>query len=431
MFSLSSPLAERRGLLFRASRTWFGSPLWQRILLGMLLGVAAGLLLGESAAQLKWLGELFVRAIRMLVAPLVFVSVVAGVAAMSKPARLGSVGVSTVFLYLALMLVASALGLGLGALFRPGEGAILAGAALPFVGEPEPLATKLMEIVPINPIAALAEGEILSVVFFAALIGVAILVVGREAAPVKSLFDASVVIMMRLVQFVMELAPFGVFALIAWVLGTSGPAAFVSVLKLGACLLVGASIQTIIIHGGLVRLLARLPVLPFFRGITDAVMVAFSTSSSAATLPVAMRVAQENLGVSRSIASVVLPTGVTLSMDGTAMYVSMLAMFSAQAFGIELALADYLALIAVTALVALGAAPMPSASLFLLAGVLSVLGLGAEQTAVVVGFILPFDRPLDMIRTIPNCTSDLSVAVVVARLEGELDTEVYLGRPAV
>jgi Na+/H+-dicarboxylate symporter len=144
---------------------------------------------------------------------------------------------------------------------------------------------------------------------------------------------------------------------------------------------------------------------------------------------VALRVAQRNLGVSPAIASTVLPLGVTLSMDGTALYVGLLAAFSAQVFGVALGPADYLAIVAVTALVALGTAPVPSASLFLLAAVLSVIGLGPEQTALIVGFILPFDRPLDMIRTVPNCTSDLAVAVAVARMEGELDLVIYQERP--
>lgn len=428
--SIPSPAAEGpRGLVSRLGRLWFGSPLWGRILLGLLLGAVVGAVLGDAARELKWIGDVFVRLIRMLVTPLVFVTVVAGVAAMADPARLGSVGAKTLFLYFALMLIASALGLTLATLIRPGEEVSLAGVAPQAVGSPEPLGRMLMNIVPLNPVAALAEGDMLAVIFFALMIGLAILAVGKEAEPVRAVFDSASTVLMRMVRFVMELAPFGVFALIAWVMGANGPATFVSVFKLAICVLVGALIQTVLVHGGLLRLLARLPVVPFFRDIADAIVVAFSTSSSAATLPVAMRVAQRNLGVSPAVASTVLPIGVTLSMDGTAMYVGMLAVFSAQVFGVDLVLADYLAIMAVTTLVAMGTAPVPSASLFLLAAVLSVIGLGPEQTALIVGFILPFDRPLDMIRTVPNCTSDLSVCVAVARWEGDLDIDAYLARP--
>lgn len=410
-------------------RLWFAAPLWRRILLGLVLGAFAGVVLGAQAQDLKWIGDLFVRLIRMLVTPLVFVTVAAGVASMSDPARLGSVGLKTVLLYFGLMLLGAAIGLGIGGLIQPGVGISLSGVVPASVAGGQDIGAALMDIVPVNPIAAMAEGDILAVIFFALLVGGALLTTGEEGRPLRGVLESAAAVLLRVVQFVMELAPFGVFALIAWVMGTSGPSAFVSVFRLACCVLLGAAIQTLVVHGAVLRLIARVPVLPFYRDIADAIVVAFSTSSSAATLPVAMRVAQRNLGVSPAIASTVLPLGVTLSMDGTALYVALLATFSAQVFGVALGPADYLAIMAVTALVALGTAPVPSASLFLLAAVLSVIGLGPEQTALIVGFILPFDRPLDMIRTVPNCTSDLSVAVTVARMEGELNLTTYKERP--
>ena len=154
-------------------------------------------------------------------------------------------------------------------------------------------------------------------------------------------------------------------------------------------------------------------------------MVGFSTSSSAAALPVAIKVAEQNLGIRPAVSSTVLPLGATIGMDGTAMYVAMLTMFSAQAFGVDLSLADYALVAITTTLVAMGVAPVPSGSLFVLAAVLNVIGVTPEQTALVVGFILPFDRPLDMIRTVPNVTCDLSIATAVARWEGEIDVDEY------
>ncbi|MDY6922870.1 MAG: dicarboxylate/amino acid:cation symporter [Pseudomonadota bacterium] len=425
-----APAAARKGPVSRALALWFGTALWKRILLGLVLGVVAGLVLQERAADLKWLGDAFVRLIRMLVIPLVFVTIVAGVAAMAEPRRLGAIGLKTIGLYFGLMLIASALGLVIGTVLQPGLGVDLS-AAIPVVtGTPPPtFGQTLMNIIPLNPIAAMGSGDVLAVIFFALLVGIGILVVGEAARPLRAVFDAGSAVMLQITYFVMEMAPFGVFALIAWVTGTSGPAAFVSVFKLALCVVIGCAIQTLVVHGGLIRLLARLPVRPFFRDVTDAIVVAFTTSSSSATLPVAMRVAQRNLGVSPTVASTTLPIGVTLSMDGTALYVALLAMFSAQVFGIDLSAADYLMVILTTTLVAIGTAPVPSASLFILAAVLSVIGISAEQTALIVGFILPFDRPLDMMRTVPNCTSDLSVAVVVARSENELDEASYLARP--
>jgi Na+/H+-dicarboxylate symporter len=424
------PEGRRRGPFARATQLWFGTALWKRILFGLVLGVAAGAILQERAVDIKWMGDAFIRLIRMLVVPLVFVTIVAGVAAMAEPRRLGAIGVKTIGLYFGLMLIASALGLLIGTLLQPGVGVDLS-AAVPVVAGTPPgsFGETLMNIIPLNPVAAMASGDILAVIFFALLVGVGILVVGEDAQPVRRLFDGGAAVMLQITYFIMELAPFGVFALIAWVTGTSGPAAFVSVFKLALCVVIGCTIQTLLVHGGVIRLLARIPARPFFRDVTDAIVVAFTTSSSSATLPVAMRVAQTNLGISPTVASTTLPIGVTLSMDGTALYVGLLAMFSAQIFGIELTLVDYLMVTLTTTLVAIGTAPVPSASLFILAAVLSVIGISAEQTALIVGFILPFDRPLDMMRTIPNCTSDLAVAVVVARSEGELDVDSYLAKP--
>ena len=420
----------RRGPFARATHRWFATALWKRILLGLVLGVVAGLALQERAVEIKWLGDAFIRLIRMLVIPLVFVTIVAGVAAMAEPRRLGAIGIRTIGLYFGLMLIASALGLLIGTVLQPGDGVDLS-SAVPIVAGAPPgsFGETLMNVIPLNPVAAMASGDVLAVIVFALLVGVGILVVGEAARPVRALFDGGAAVMLQITYFIMELAPFGVFALIAWVTGTSGAAAFVSVFKLALCVVIGCAVQTLLVHGGLIRLLGRLPARPFFRDVTDAIVVAFTTSSSSATLPVAMRVAQTNLGVSPTVASTTLPIGVTLSMDGTALYVGLLAMFSAQVFGIDMTLVDYLMVTLTTTLVAIGTAPVPSASLFILAAVLSVIGISAEQTALIVGFILPFDRPLDMMRTVPNCTSDLAVAVVVARSENELDIASYLAKP--
>jgi Na+/H+-dicarboxylate symporter len=409
---------------------WFEVVLWKRIIIGMALGVLAGLLLGENAVHIKWIGDLFIRLVRMLVVPLVFATIVAGVVSMSDVRRLGSIGAKTLFLYLVTTLIGACLGLLLGSLVRPGVGVVFGQQ-----GDAPPLASAMslkdqfLAIVPLNPIASLANGDILSVIFFAIMFGVAMLLAGERARPLADLFNGITDVMQKLTALVMEVAPFGVFALIAWVTGVSGAEVFVHVFLLAVCVLVGCTLQVLLVHGGLVRLVAGLPAIPFYRDIADAVVVAFSTSSSAASLPVVMRVAEENLGVGRAVSSTALPIGVTVSMDGTAMYVGLLSMFAAQAFGIDVSPLQYVLIVLAIVVIAVGSAPIPSAALFLLAGVLQVLGLSAEQTALVVGFILPFDRVLDMMRTIPNCTSDLSVAVTVAKWEGELDEVVYRAKP--
>jgi Na+/H+-dicarboxylate symporter len=430
---LESPMtdeaaAPRKGIS-RLTGLWFGTVLWKRILIALVLGAIVGLLWGEGAASIKWIGDLFVRLIRMMVVPLVFVSITAGVTALIDPKRIGSIGVKTIALYLFTTAIAAAVGLTLGTIVQPGLGANLAGAVPQAVDTSKSVGLQLMEIVPLNPFEALAKGDLLAVIFFAIFLGAGILVAGEPAKPIARGVQALSDIFLRMVGFVMELAPFGVFALIAAVMGTSGPETFVSVFSLAMCVLAGCLFQSIVVHGLVVRLLGWLPVWPFFRDIGDAVMVAFSTSSSSATLPVSMRVAEKNLGISPVIASTALPLGTTVSMDGTALYVALLAMFTAQAFGIQLDMQQYLIIGLTTVMVAVGTAPVPSASLFMLAGVLTTFGVTAEQTALIVGFILPFDRILDMTRTVSNNTSDLAVATVVARWENELDIEAYMAKP--
>lgn len=423
-------LPKRSPVMSYVRRYWLDIKLWKRILLALVIGVFVGWIWGEGATQIRWIGDLFVRLIRMLVAPLVFVIIVSGIAALGDPRRLGSIGLRTIGLYAATTACAVAIGLALGTWIEPGLGASFAGASAAAIQATKPLSEQLMAIVPLNPIKSLAEGEMLSIIFFALIFGSGIIAAGQKGEIVTAFFEGATAVMLKLVQFIMELAPFGVFALIAAVVGTSGFSAFANIFWLAVCVIAGSAIQTLLVHGSIVRFGAWLPVLPFFRGSTDAILVGFSTASSSATLPVAMSVAEQNLGIKPPIVSTVLPLGATMSMDGSAMYIAMLSMFAVQAFGVSITGADYLILGVTIVALAMGTAPIPSSSLFILAGVLSGIGISAEQTALLVGFILPFDRPLDMIRTIPNVTSDLSVATAVARWEGEIDVDIYKAQRA-
>jgi len=422
---LSAEPPKKAGPLGRVSGLWFRLPLWQRILGALLAGGIAGYLWGPGAASMKWIGDLFVLLIRMAVIPLVMVTIVAGVAALGDARRLGSIGVKTLRLYLFTTSIAVVVGLTLGTYAQPGLGVDFSAATPQVLNTTESVGLKITDVVPANVFKALADGALLPTIFFSLLLGSAILATGEKAKPMAALFESASEVMLKVVAIIMELAPFGVFALIATVMGTAGLKVFASIGVLALCVLGGSLFQAFVVHGLVVRLMAWLPVVPFFRGITDAMLVAFSTSSSSATLPVAMRVAEETLGIKPAIVSTALPLGTTVSMDGTALYIGLLAMFGAQAFGVQLSLEQYLLIGVTTVMVAVGTAPVPSASLFMLSGVLTTFGITAEQTAILVGFILPFDRILDMIRTVPNNTSDLAVATVVARWENEIDVEVY------
>lgn len=258
------------------------------------------------------------------------------------------------------------------------------------------------------------------------MLGIGLIAVGESARPVTELLDVGVAVVLRITGWVLEVAPFGVFALIAWVSGTLGLTAFLDVFAVAAALLIGSLIQMIVVYGALIlRFALKLSPLKFILGIREALLVAFSTSSSTSTLPVSLTVAENNLGVRPVVASTVLPVGATVNMDGTAVYVAIVSIFGAQVFGFDLTVADYLVIILTGALVSIATPTVPSGSLFLMAVVMETFGMTPEQIAVVVGFILAFDRPLDMWRTLVNVCGDLAVSTLVAKWEDEFDEEVF------
>ncbi|HEX8643871.1 MAG TPA: dicarboxylate/amino acid:cation symporter [Allosphingosinicella sp.] len=408
-------------------RNWFAIPLWKRVLGALGLGLALGGLWPEAAPSVQFLGDLFVRAIRMLVVPIVLVTIASGITALGDPRRIGSLGARAVGLFAATTAIAVSVGMAVGTLVRPGEGAPLGTASAHPLGDPPTPYEQLIGIVPTNIFEALAKGDMLAIIFVAILLGVGTLVAGEAGRPLASLLQSASAVLLRIVGIVMEATPFGVFALIANAVAANGAAMFANVGWLALAVLIGSAIQLLIVHSLILRLLARVPVLRFFRAIFDALAVAFSTASSSATLPVAMRVAEKNIGVGRPVYSTVLPLGASIGKDGTAMYVGLLSMFSLQALGVELTPTVYGLVLLTGALAAFGTAPVPSASLFMLAAVLSAVGVAPEQTALVVGFVLPFDRLLDMTRTVPSASANLTVATTVARWERELD-DTFLAR---
>jgi len=406
-------------------RFWFAIPLWQRVVGALVLGVIFALVWPAVAPYVQFIGDLFVRAIRMLVAPIVLVTIAAGITSLADPKKLGSLGARTVGLFAATTAIAVSVGMLVATAIRPGAGAPLGTAAPHALGTPVTPYDQLIGIIPLNIVDALAKGDMLALIFVAILFGVGTVLTGDAGKPFATFLQATSAVLLKVVTIVMEATPFGVFALIANAVAANGAAVFVHVGWLALAVVVGSLIQMLVVHSLLLRLVAKLPVLPFFHGIVDALVVAFSTASSGATLPVAMRVSEDNLGISRPVYSTVLPLGASIGKDGTAMYVGLLSLFALQAFGTPLTPSVYLLVLLTGSLAAFGTAPVPSASLFMLAAVLSAVGVPPEQTALVVGFVLPFDRLLDMTRTVPSACANLAVATTVARWEGELDEAVY------
>jgi len=407
------------------TQKWFTTPLWKRIVLALILGVIVGAIWGEGAQSIRWIGDLFIRLIQMVVVPLIFITIVAGIVAMGDPHKLGSLGIKTLAIYMGTTLIAIIIGLTMAAIIQPGIGVDLSGATPGALQDPIPIGERMMSIVPTNPVAALAEGNVLAIIFFALIFGMGILVVGKKAQPMADIMDAGAEVMLKLTHWVMEFAPFGVFALIAWVAGTQGVSALLDVIALASTVILALIFHTVVVHSSIMKFVLGLSPVKFFKGAKNAMLVAFSTSSSMATLPVTLTSAEENLGIKPAVASTVLPLGATINMDGSAIYVGVVSVFAAQVFGVELGFIDYLLVAATTTMVSIGTAAVPGASVFLMAAVMGTIGLSPEQIAVVVGFVLPFDRPLDMLRTSVNITGDLSVATTVANWEDEFDREIF------
>ena len=400
-----------------AVQAWFAISLWKRILGALLLGVVLGLFAGEAALSIAWIGELWIRLIRMLVLPLVIALIIGGIGALGDAARLGRLGAQTILLLVAMTTIAICVGLLLGSWLQPGVGMSIAVPPAAEVLAPRSLGAQLMAIVPVNVFEALSTGNTLSVIVFATTVGVGALLIGEPARPVAVLTDAFSRAILRMVKMFMELAPLGVLALVAGAVGSNGLAVFVNLSLLAIGLTLGVLFQILVVQAAVVRFLGCRPLIQYFRAILEAVLVAFSTTSSAATLPVSLRVATEQLKLAPPLASAAIPLGASLARDGTGIYVGLLCTFSAQTFQIDLTIADYAVLVAGSMLLSIGAAGVPSAALFMLAGVLSLIGIGEAQTAAVIAFILPFDRLLDMIRTVPNVTANLAVATAVARAD--------------
>ncbi|PAU78270.1 dicarboxylate/amino acid:cation symporter [Halomonas salipaludis] len=406
----------------RPAGFWGRLALWKKILIGMALGMLAGAILGPDAELLKPIGTLFLNAIQMLIVPLVFCSLVAGVTSMQDTRKLGRIGLKSLALYLGTTAIAISIGLGMGTLFAPGEGVnMTAASSAPTAGEAPTLVETLLNMVPTNPVAALASGNILQIIVFALGLGIALNLCGDRAKPAVQVIESLAEGMYKLTELVMKLAPYGVFGLMAWVAGTYGIDILLPLIKVIAVVYIGSLIHVVVFYSGLISSLGRLNPVRYLKGVISPAAVAFTTTSSAGTLPASIKAAREEFGVSKGVSSFVLPLGATINMDGTALYQGVCALFIAQAFGIDLALSDYLLIIMTSTLASIGTAGVPGAGLIMLSLVLTTVGLPLEGLAIIAGI----DRILDMARTTVNVCGDLMVSVLVGKSEHELDERTY------
>lgn len=377
----------------------------------------------------EWLGRLFLALIKMVVVPLVFFSLTVGVASLGDFRRLGRMGGRTIGAFTLTTVVALVVGVGLANIIRPGallspddrarllssyEGA--AGSTVEAAAEAPSFTDQIIAIVPDNPVYSLANGEMLQIIFFAVMFGIALTLLDeRKSQPVVSMLDYMNEAMVMLVHVAMKLAPIGVAALLFKVVGSTGLSVLIALSVYGLVVVGGLLTHLMITYASIVKFGAKLPFLPFLKAIRPALMLAFSTSSSSATLPVTKECAEDNMNVSPPVSSFVIPLGATINMDGTALYQGVAAIFIAQIYGMDLGIAEQATIVTSATLASVGAAGVPGAGMITLAMVLTAIGVPTEGLALVLGV----DRLLDMFRTATNVVGDSAVTVMMARLEGD------------
>jgi len=409
--------------------------LYTKILLGMLGGVLVGLAAhrwGGSAYVLTYVkpfGTLFIRLISMIVVPLVFASLVVGTASLDDVRQLGRIGIKTLAFYICTTVIAISGGLLLANVLQPGRGLapetktrLLQQSQAKIETHKTTLAEKptltdvLLDIVPRNPIRAFIDGNMLQVIFFALLFGICLaLIPESEGRAVRDFFGGINAVMIRIVHGVMRLAPYGVFALMSAVIADLGAGILLVLLKYALVVIVGLLLHMALVYSLAIGLLSRLRIRAFFEGIRPAQLIAFSSGSSSATLPVTIECTHKNLGVPGKIASFVLPLGATINMDGTALFQGVSALFISQVYGLDLSFGQQLTVVVTATLASIGTAGTPGAGMVTLAIVLRSIGIPMEG----IGLIFGVERLLDMCRTAVNITGDACCAVVVAAKEIE------------
>ena len=391
-----------------------------QILVALILSVCAGLVIGPEGLPFvnKWIapiGTIFINFIKMMIVPVVTCSLIVGVTSLGGDSKkLGRISAKTICLYLITTAVAIVLGFVVAGIIQPGVGLDIAGKVAPKVKEAPTFMQVLVDMVPTNPVDAMAKGRILPVIIFALLVGIGITQLDEKRSRfLMDLYDAGAEVCYKIIAMVMKFAPLGVFALLLPVVCKNGPKVLLPLLSVILAVAIGCTLQCILVYSTLASTMGGVNPVKFFRGMSEAMMLAFTTCSSAAALPVNMKNCQEKLGLSREVTSFVLPLGCTINMDGTALYMGVCSLFVANAFGVNLTTSDMIMIVFTGTLASIGTAGVPGAGLIMLAMVLQAVQLPMEGLALVAGI----DRVLDMFRTCVNITGDGAVCCVVDKTE--------------
>lgn len=399
-----------------------------KIFAALVLGIITGLVvypMKDSPFVSKYLigfifnflGNGFIRAIRMVVIPLVFFSLVVGAAGIEDVAKLGRIGIKTLIFYLSTTAMAVILALAGGNIINPGKGVSLGTVAVSSVtvGQPKPFVDILLNMIPINPVEALANGNMLQIIVFAILVGVSLSILGEKTLGMKKLLEEGNALSLKLVEIVMLVAPYGVYGLISKTFATFGFVAIIPLLKYFLGVVIILFIHCLITYQGILAIVGRYNPFRFLKRFAPTMMVAFSTASSSAALPSSLKCMQETFGVSKSISSFTIPLGNTINMDGTAVMQGVATIFIAQIYGVDLSMANYVTIILTSTLASIGTAGVPGAGVIMLGMVLTEVGLPMEG----IGLVMGIDRFVDMFRTMINVTGDAVCTVVISKSEGE------------
>ena len=359
-------------------------------------------------------GLVLINLIKMMIVPVVFSSLIVGMTSIGDTNKLGRIGIKTVAIYLVTTAIAILIGFAVAGLLHPGVGMSLPTDAAVKVKEAPSIMQVFVAMIPANPIASMAKADILPTIVFALFVGVGIIQVGgKRAQQLISFFDACAEVCYKIINMIMQISPIGVFCLLLPVVAENGPSVLLPLLSVIACMAIGSVIHAVGVYSTLARVWGGHSPMKFFSGMSEAMMIAFTTCSSAGTLPVNMKNVQEKLGVSREVTSFVLPLGATINMDGTSVYMGVCSLFIANVFGIDLSFGQMAMIVLTGTLASIGTAGVPGAGLIMLAMVLQSVGLPLEGLALVAGI----DRVLDMFRTCLNITGDAAVACVINETE--------------
>ena len=397
-------------------------PLHTKIFIGLFLGIVAGLIFGPKAKSIEFIGTIFIRLITMLVVPLIFFSLSLGTASLGDIKKLGRIGLKAFFYFTLTTAIAIVIGLMAANLLKPGTGLneqvkqdLLknyqqsAGNQTSIIEQKPSLISVLVNIVPTNPIKAMAEGEMLQVIFIALLVGICLTFINSEKSrPLLQIFDAANDTILQAINLIMKLAPYGVLALLASIIGQFGAGILLTLLKYVLVVIFGLTVHAIVVDGLLIRYLGKMKPSKFFKSTTDAMLIAFSTSSSNATIPVALE-CMDKLKVKREYSSFVIPLGATINMDGTALYQGVAAVFIAQIYGINLTLGAQVTIVLMALLASIGTAGVPGAGMIMLVVVLKQVNIPLEGVALILGV----DRLIDMCRTTVNMIGNMAASIFI------------------